>query len=346
MRVIHYVNQFFGGIGGEDHANEPPRLVEGPVGPGRALAAALGKRGTVVATIICGDNYSVERPDDTNAFVLDATRKHKPNVIVAGPAFDAGRYGLACGAVCQIAREAGIPAVTAMVPDNAGIAVYRRHMICLPTGSNVAGMPEIMQRMAEMSVRLASGASLGSAAAEGYVPTGHRKDVMLDKTGAERSVEMLLARIRGAPVQSEIVIRDYDHVPPTPPLKTLKGVKVGIVTSGGLVPKGNPDRIPAARAEAYSRYDIGSMPELETGKWESIHGGYGHKYVNEHDPNYVVPLRSLRALERRGEICSIYPWYLATVGNQTAVNEARKMGRQIASEFKAAGVGACVLIPT
>lgn len=346
MKVLHYLNQFFGGIGGEDHANEPPRLTEGPVGPGRALQAALGKRGSIVATVVCGDNYSVEQHEATRTFVLDAIKKHHPDVIVAGPAFDAGRYGLACGHVCQIAATAGLQAVTAMQPDNTGVAVYRKDMICLPTGSNVAEMPKIMSRLADFAVRITSGAPLGSAAEEGYVPTGHRKDVMREKTGAERSVEMLLASIRRTPLQSEIVIRDYDQVPPTPPLKTLKGVKIGIVTSGGLVPSGNPDRIPAARAEAYGRYDIGRLAELEAGKWETIHGGYGHKWVNEHDPNYVVPLRSLRVLERRGEIGSIYPWYIATVGNQTAVIEARKMGRQIASEFKAAGVGACILVPT
>src|SRR3989304_299040 len=212
MRVLHYVNQFFGGIGGEDHANEPPRLTEAPVGPGRALQAALGKHGSVVATVICGDNYSVEQHAATRTFVLDAIKKHHPDVIVAGPAFDAGRYGLACGHVCQIAAAAGVRAVTAMQPENTGVAVYRKDMICLPTGSNVAEMPKIMQRLADMATRVASGAPLGPAAAGGYLPTGHRNDVMRQKTGAERSVEMLLAGIRGTPVQSEIVIRDYDQV--------------------------------------------------------------------------------------------------------------------------------------
>lgn len=346
MKVLHYVNQFFGGVGGEDHANDPPKVVDGAVGPGRALQAALGKRGNVVATIICGDNFSVEQADKTRAFVLDVIKKHQPDAIVAGPAFDAGRYGLACGLICQIAKQAGVHALTAMQHDNAGVTVYRKDIVCVPTGANVAEMPKIMPRLADLAVKLASGHKLGSAAQEGYIPTGHRRDFMREKSGAERAVEMVLARIQGKPFTSEIIIRDYDLVPPLPPMKTLQGVKVGIVTSGGLVPSGNPDRIPAARAEWFGRYDISKMPELKVGEWETIHGGYGHKYVNERDPNYVVPLRSLRELERRGEIGSIYPWYIATVGNQTAVNEARKMGRLIAQEFKANGVGAVVLVPT
>lgn len=346
MRALHYVNQFFGGIGGEGLANEPPRIVDGAVGPGRALAGALGQRGQVIATVICGDNFAVEQAEQTKKFILRAIQTHRPDVIVAGPAFDAGRYGLACGHICQIAGEVGVPAVTAMQAENAGVPVYRRDMICLPTGSNVAEMPKIMQRLADMAVRLASSTPLGPARAEGYLPTGHRRDIDREKTGAQRAVDMVLARIHDQPFQSEIVIRDYDVVPPIAPLKTLRGVKIGIVTSGGLVPRGNPDKIPAAVGEAFGRYDISRMAELKVGEWETIHGGYGHKWVNEHDPNYVVPLRSLRALEKRGEIGSIYPWYIATVGNQTAINEAQKMGRTIAEEFKSAGVGAVILVPT
>ena len=37
VRAVHYLNQFFAGIGGEDVANIPPRMQDGPVGSGRAL---------------------------------------------------------------------------------------------------------------------------------------------------------------------------------------------------------------------------------------------------------------------------------------------------------------------
>ena len=51
IRVVHYLNQFFGGIGGEEHANSPVEVREGAVGPGRALQQFLGTNATVVATI-------------------------------------------------------------------------------------------------------------------------------------------------------------------------------------------------------------------------------------------------------------------------------------------------------
>ena len=31
MRVVHYLNQFFGGIGGEEHADTEPQIHDEPV---------------------------------------------------------------------------------------------------------------------------------------------------------------------------------------------------------------------------------------------------------------------------------------------------------------------------
>ena len=346
MKVLHYLNQFFGGIGGEEHANEPARLVDGVVGPGRALEAALGDAGSVTASIICGDNYFVENEDAAREFVKNAIDEHRPDVIVAGPAFDSGRYGLACGLVAQSARENGLPTLSAMEPDNPGVAVYRREMICIPTGTNVADMTKILQQVAGFATRLGNGETLGAAHDEGYIPRGLRPDMVHEKPGSTRAVDMVLARISGDPFQSEIVVRDYDHVPPPPPLKTLEDVMVAIVTSGGLVPNGNPDNLAAARADSIFHYSIEGMQELVAGEWETIHGGYGHRWVNERDPNYVVPLRSLRALEAKKEIGSIYGSYISTVGNQTSIANARQFGQDIAKEFKQANVGAVIMVPT
>ena len=64
LRVVHYVNQFFGGIGGEDQANVGVSVKTGAVGPGRALEAALGDGARIEATIICGDNFASDHADD------------------------------------------------------------------------------------------------------------------------------------------------------------------------------------------------------------------------------------------------------------------------------------------
>ncbi|PYN23954.1 MAG: glycine/betaine/sarcosine/D-proline family reductase selenoprotein B, partial [Candidatus Rokuibacteriota bacterium] len=63
MRVVCYLNQFFGQLGGEEKAGVGPQMIDGAVGAARAVQQALGDAGTVVATVICGDNYAAEQAD-------------------------------------------------------------------------------------------------------------------------------------------------------------------------------------------------------------------------------------------------------------------------------------------
>ena len=59
--------------------------------------------------------------------------------VIAGPAFNAGRYGAACGAVCAaVQRELNLPAVTAMYPENPGTDIYKKEVYILPTGGSAA----------------------------------------------------------------------------------------------------------------------------------------------------------------------------------------------------------------
>ena len=37
IKIVHYINQFFAGIGGEEKADIKPEVREGVVGPGAAL---------------------------------------------------------------------------------------------------------------------------------------------------------------------------------------------------------------------------------------------------------------------------------------------------------------------
>jgi glycine reductase len=163
VRVVHFVNQFFGGIGGEEQANAPLQARQGPVGPGRALQAILGDRESVVATLICGDNYASEQRDAAVAAIRRALEELRPDAVVAGPAFDAGRYGLACGEVCAVAAELGIPAVTGMHPENPGVAVFGRQAVIVPTGASAVEMQTALGAMARLALKVASGEELGPA---------------------------------------------------------------------------------------------------------------------------------------------------------------------------------------
>jgi len=62
-RVVCYINQFFGQIGGEKAAEVGFSVTEGPIGPAVLVQSELGDFGDVVATIICGDNYFADKPE-------------------------------------------------------------------------------------------------------------------------------------------------------------------------------------------------------------------------------------------------------------------------------------------
>ena len=344
--VIHYVNQFFGGIGGEESAGLSIQVRDGPTGPGRLLQQKLGAEGRVVATIVGGDNYVAENRELALTAIREALERFRPDVVVAGPAFDAGRYGVACGEVCLLAQERGIPAITAMYPENPGFTTNRRHLLCVPTGRTATDLPGIIERLARLALKLVGRDTLGSAEEEGYLPRGIRRPVLRAKTGAERAVDMLVARLDDRPFATEIPVVAYDRVAPAAPVANLATTRLAIVTSGGLVPRGNPDHLVSAFAQLFFRYSIADRPALEVGEWESIHGGYSTRAVNTRNPNFVVPLDVLREFESLGQIGSLHPEYFVTVGNGTAVSDAKRMGATIATELLAANVGAALFVAT
>src|SRR5215210_6885978 len=119
MKIVHYVNQFFAGMGGEDSAGAGPKLRDGATGPGRRLASLLGDEHEIVATALCGDDHAAAHPEFAAELVAQA-RERGAEMIVAGPAFTSGRYGLACARIAAAAAEAGLPALAAMHPENPG----------------------------------------------------------------------------------------------------------------------------------------------------------------------------------------------------------------------------------
>ncbi len=346
VKVVHYLNQFFGGIGGEEQAYAPVQVKEGPVGPGRALQAALGDRATVVSTIVAGDYYFTEESDSAKAAVGELLEQVEPDLVIAGPAFDAGRYGLACAEVCRLAQAKGIPAVTGMYPDNAGVLTYRRDILAVSTGNDVSEMAQVVGKMARLAAKLLSGEELGPASVEGYIPRGVRRQVMHDKPGFQRAVEMLKARLSGEPYLSEMLLTGYDTVSPAPPLKDLKDSLIALVSTGGLVPRGNQDRLVGTRAEEFFTYQLEGVNSLSVEEWESVHGGFGTLILNTKNPNYAMPLSTVRYLEDKGAINAVYPYFFSTTGNGAAVSAARRMGSEIAAELTENRVDGVLLVAT
>ncbi len=137
----------------------------------------------------------------------------------------------------------------------------------------------------------------------------------------------------------------FDRVTPRPAFKDLSKAKIALVTSGGIVPKGNPDHIESSSASKFGTYDLSGLADLTAETHETAHGGYDPVYANL-DPDRVLPVDVMRTLENEGVIGSLHNTYYATVGNGTSVANAKKYAHAIGLELKEAGVDAIILTST
>src|SRR5689334_19094959 len=192
MRVAHYLNQFFGGIGAEEHAGESLEIRDGAVGPGKLLESALGDNARVALTFVCGDNYAVEHQDELTAAVLEKLRTAAIDLFIAGPCFDAGRYGMAAGALCRaVQAELKIPAVTAMSEENPGVDLYRDAVYIIDSGTSIAKLRDVILKMAALSKKLVANAPIALPHEDGYLRRGWLRDRLVEKKAATRLVDML-----------------------------------------------------------------------------------------------------------------------------------------------------------
>ncbi len=346
FRVAHYLNQFFGQVGGEDQAAIEPFMAEKPLGPGLLLKSLLGEEAEVVASIVCGDDYFTENIELAGQKCLEMINSVRPDILIAGPAFNAGRYGLACGEICRLAQEKlGVVCLTGMYPENPGVDLYRRQVKIVETGSNAAGMRQSMLQMVTLALKLVRGEALQSPSQEGYLPQGIKEAAISQDLAATRAVDMLLRKLGGEPFSSEIMAGDLDVVEPAPAVKDLSQAVIALVTEGGMFPKGNPDRIEAARATRFGRYSLAGQEFLSAQEYESIHRGYDTSHVNQ-DPHRLLPLDVLRDLEREGFIKELFEEYFATTGVATTLDNGKRIGEAIATQLKEAKVDAALVTAT
>ena len=346
LRLVHYINAFFGGIGGEAAAHHAVEMRAGPLGPGQLLQQLCGVRAEVVGTVFCGDGYFGEHEEEVVEKVRQYVQKQAADAFIAGPAFGSGRYGLACGRLCLEVERMGIPAVTGLHAENPGGEVFLpQHIFAVSTAASAAGMQPALQRMAALALKRARCEPLGSAAEEGFLPRDVRRTVDTGVPAARRAVDLALRKWKGEPYASEITVETFEPVTPPPPVADFSGTLFALVTECGLVPKGNPDRLPAAGAGHWAAYDIGGMQQLTPGDWEIVHGGYDNTAALL-DPNRVVPLDAMRALQREGVIGGLLDDLLVTVGNLASLNAMKNIGADMAATLKQRGVGAVVLPAT
>ena len=88
----------------------PCRRKPGRSGRGWPSKSSSARTHEVIATVICGDNTMAENLDQAAEAAAELIADYRPDLLVAGPCFNAGRYGMACGAVCKaVAESDGYP---------------------------------------------------------------------------------------------------------------------------------------------------------------------------------------------------------------------------------------------
>lgn len=341
VRIVHYVNQYFAGIGGEEKADIGPGVREGAVGPAIGLQKVLGAAGTVVATVYCGDNYMTTQACAAGE-VVALIRPYQPNVVVAGPAFASGRYGLACGQVCvDVQARLQIPTVTAMHEDSPGAEQFRKTVTIVSTRETATGMGAALQQLARLALKLGHGEALRPPDEDGYLSRGYRRNEFAREPGAVRAVRMLLSKLRGEPFITEWPLPQYEPVAPPPALSKKTNIRVALVAEGGVVPKGNPDRMPSAWSKIWVQYDLSDITDLSGDAFETVHGGVNPTAGNQ-DPDRLAPVDVMRDLEREGRV-RLHPRLYSTVGNMGSITEMRRLGAEMAQELRAAGVDGVIV---
>ena len=346
MRIAHYLNQFFGGIGSEEKAGNSLEIHSGAVGPGKLLEQLLGDNARVVTTFICGDNYAVEHENELVAAVLEKLRETGADLFVAGPCFDAGRYGMASGALCvAVQSQLGIPAVTAMNDENPGVDLYRETLYIVDSGVSITKMREVLTKVANLGQKLVKKEIVGPPAEEGYLSRGLLRDQLVEKKAGTRLVDMMLAKVNGLPFESEMLPTSFAPIPMPAAVEDLSKAKVMLITDGGLVPKGNPDKIEGTAATRWGAYNIEGRDDLRAEEYEVSHGGYDTRFVQE-DPDRLVPLDALREMEKSGVIGKLHHEFLSTCGRSNPLSNTRRLGKEMAEKIKRDGVDAVILTST
>jgi glycine reductase len=147
-----------------------------------------------------------------------------------------------------------------MHPDNPAAEANRQRVLIVPTAESATGMQPAITSLVRFALRLARGEALGPAEVEGYIAQGKRRVWDRGRPGYQRALDMLLDKLHGRPFVSEVPFHAPDRVTPAAPIADLARATIAMVTTGGLVKKGNPDRQVAANATRYHRH---SVKELE-----------------------------------------------------------------------------------
>ncbi len=158
-------------------------------------------------------------------------------------------------------------------------------------------------------------------------------------------MDILLKKLRNEPYETEVPLRSFDKVPPAPPVADMKNAVIALITTGGLVPVGNPDKLKQAFSITYGKYNMTGLTSLEKGVYESIHGGYDTTFASA-DPHRLIPYDQMLELKKEGAIKGVYHEFFSTCGIGTNIDSSISIGASMAKALKEAGVSAAIMTTT
>ncbi|CEO29664.1 glycine reductase complex component B subunit gamma [[Clostridium] sordellii] len=346
-KAIVYLNQFFGQIGGEDKADFKPEIKDGVIGPSIQLQKLLDDT-EITHTIICGDNFIGSNTDEAIDRIIDFLKDKDFDIFIAGPAFQAGRYGVACGHICKAVKEKlNKPVVTSMHEENPGVDMFKKEMYISKGGNSAGKMKQDLSNIAKIANKILKNEQILDSEAEGYFPRGKRHQVWFEngKIAADRAVDMIIKKLNGEKYETELPIPKIDKVPIASAIKDITKANIALVNTGGIVPVNNPDRIQSASATRWGRYDISNINDLKSGVYKTIHAGFDPAVADD-DPDVITPIDALKLYEKEGYIGKLHEYFYSTVGTGTTQAEASKMANEMIPYLKESNVDAIIMVST
>jgi glycine reductase len=169
-----------------------------------------------------------------------------------------------------------------------------------------------------------------------------------DKSAAKRSVDKLLAKMKGSTFESEVILPKFEKIEPPSPVKDLRACEIILISDGGLVPKGNPDGLSGRGNLRWTTYEIETfLPEkFNSSNYEIAHTGYFPVQILE-NPNRLVPVDAMREFVKEGRVGKLHPTFFSTSGNATVSRRCAEMGEEMGAEIKKrGGIDAVILTST
>src|SRR6185312_1422235 len=156
-----------------------------------------------------------------------------------------------------------------------------------------------------------------------------RFTVQADAPDSVRALDMLLAKLRDGAFESEIPRIEAAPHPIPAAIQNLSQARLAMVTEGGLVPMGNPDRLESSRGSRYFKYSVAGLEGVKRGEFQAMHTGYDTSPVDE-DPDRIVPLDDMRVLEKSQRFKKLHERYFVTTGTGAMPSKMAELGAGIA----------------